>query len=360
MILCDIVIPIWNQPELTAACLQSVAACTEIPARLILVDNGSETPTRELLDRFKAEGKLPSEILRNAVNLGFIKAVNQGIRAGKAPWVCLLNNDTVVTANWLSEMIGVAQADPGIGLVNPTSNCLGYPAKGLPPEEIARRLAENRGKSAPLSTAIGFCLLARRSLFDQIGLLDEQFGMGNFDDDDLSLRVRKAGLRPVRAAAAYVHHEEKASFKKLPGWEKAFDQNRKKFERKWGRRLRILWGPAVPASLSIDALAGRGHWISVIGPLNDRERHCHCGASGKRSDHAQVDYLPSTPRGWRPKALWRLIIKRKKPFDLVVSLDPVWSRWVQRLQPLHRAKLLENPTQNELLEQCQTLSRSPK
>ncbi|MDO8730218.1 MAG: glycosyltransferase family 2 protein [Candidatus Omnitrophota bacterium] len=348
--ICDIVIPIWNQPELTAACLQSVAACTEIPARLILVDNGSEAPTCELLNRFKAEGKLPAEILRNPTNLGFIKAVNQGIRAGKAPWVCLLNNDTVVTTGWLSEMIRVAESDPGIGLVNPTSNCLGYPAKGRPPGEITRRLAENRGKSAPLSTAIGFCLLARRSLFDQIGLLDEQFGMGNFDDDDFSLRVRQAGLRPVRAAAAYVHHEEKASFKKLPGWEKAFDENRKKFEQKWGRRLRILWGPVVPASLSIDALAGAGHWISVIGPLN--------GKSGKKSDHAQVDYLPSTPGGWRSKALWRLVTKRKKPFDLVVSLDPAWSRWIRRLQLLHRAKLLENPTQNELLEQCRTLSRS--
>lgn len=351
MTLCDIVIPIWNQPGLTAACLQSLAACTPEPVRLILVDNASGPPTRELLDRFKAEGKLPAEILRNAANLGFIKAVNQGIRAGKSPWVCLLNNDTVVTAGWLSEMIRVAESDPSIGLVNPTSNCLGYPAQGLPPGEIARRLAKHRGESAPLSTAIGFCLLARRSLFDQIGLLDEQFGMGNFDDDDLSLRVRKAGLRPVRAAAAYVHHEEKASFKKLPGWEKAFDENRKKFERKWGRRLRILWGPAVPASLSLDALAGAGHWISVIGPRN--------GSSGKKSDHAQVDYLAASPRAWRLKAAWRLITKRKKPFDLVISHDAAWSRWVRLLRVLHGARLMDNPTQNELLEQCRTLSRLP-
>ena len=330
MTLCDIVIPIWNQPELTKRCLESIAACTPDPIRLILVDNGSDAPTRELLARFRAEGKVPAEILRNDTNLGFIKAVNRGIQAGKAPWVCLLNNDTVVTPGWLTEMITVAESDPGIGLVNPSSNCLGYPAQGLPPGEIARRLSADRGKSALLSTAIGFCLLARRSLFDRIGLLDEQFGMGNFDDDDLSLRVRQAGLKPVRAMAAYVHHEEKASFKQLPGWKKAFDENRERFERKWGRKLRILWGPAAPDSIPLDALAGAGHWISVIGP----------------------------ERGWRRAATWRLITKWKKPFDLVVSYDPAWSRWVRRLRPLHRARLLDNPSQKELLEQCQALSRS--
>ena len=345
MTLCDIVIPIWNQPGLTKRCLESVAACTREPVRLILVDNGSDAPTRELLERFRAEGKIPAELLRNERNLGFIKAVNQGIRAGKAPWICLLNNDTVVTGGWLSEMIHVAKSDPGIGLVNPTSNCLGHPTQGRTPEEIARQLAEKHGQSVPMSTGVGFCLLASRELFNRIGLLDEQFGMGNFDDDDLTLRARQAGRRPVRALAAYVHHKEKASFKNLPGWKKAFDENRKRFEKKWGRKLRILWGPAVPSSLPLEALVAEGHWVSVAGPCNGR------------ADLAQVDYLGYSGSGWRPKTLWRLLSKRKKPFDLVVSHDPAWTRWVRRLKPLHRARVLENPTEQELLQACRTLSR---
>ncbi len=315
--LCDIVIPIWNQPEMTARCLESVAACTREPVRLILVDNGSDAPTRELLDRFKAEGKIPTEILRNDTNLGFIKAVNRGIRAGKAPWVCLLNNDTVVTSGWLSEMIHVAESDPGIGLVNPSSNTLGSDPQKRSPGWVE------------LPVAIGFCLLARRSLFDRIGLLDEQFGMGNFDDDDLSLRIRKAGLKPVRALAAYVHHEEKSSFKKLPGWEKAFDENRRRFEKKWGRRLRILW--ARPAGQASAELANEGHWICVV---------------------------PTGDKGWRARALWKLLAKRKKPFNLVISPDPSWIRWVKRFGWLHRAMLLTQPDEKEIVARCRELSLS--
>jgi len=350
MILCDIIIPIWNQAKMTKRCLDSVLAVTSEPIRLILVDNGSEPPTREMLDRFRADSRLPVEILRNPTNLGFIKAVNQGIRAARAPWVCLLNNDTIVTSGWLAEMIRVAESNPAIGLVNPTSNCLGYPSRGLSPEEIARQLAREQGRSAPLSIAMGFCLLAPRTLFDRIGLLDEQFGMGNFDDDDLTLRVRQVGLRPVRALASYVHHEGKVSFKKLPGWKKAFDENRRRFEQKWGRRLRILWGPAVPAAVSLEAIAGAGHWVCVVGPRN--------AGAGTKVEHAQVDYLEYPDRCWRRKATWRLIVRRKKPFDLVVSHDAAWSRWIHRFRIFHRARLLNNPTESELSKQCQTLSRS--
>lgn len=349
--LCDIVVPIWNQRERTQRCLESVLAHTGLPVRLILIDNGSDPPARGWLQEFAARSAVPIQLIQNSENLGFIKAVNQGIRASRSPWICLLNNDTIVAPRWLPEMIQVAESDPTIGLVNPTSNSLGYPSQGRSPEEIGRRLAGQRGQSAPLSTALGFCLLARRAIFDRIGLLDEQFGMGNFDDNDLTLRVRQAGLRPVRALAAYVYHEEKVSFKKLTGWKKDFEKNRIRFEQKWGRPLRILWGPAVPAVLSLETLAGAGHWVCVVGPRN--------AGPGPRVEHAQVDYPAYPDRCWRSRATWRLITKRKKPFDLVVSHDPAWSRWIHRLQIFHRARLLNNPTESELLEQCRKLSRSP-
>lgn len=348
-VVCEIIVPIWNLAGLTERCLESVRQKTRTPVGLILIDNGSEAPTQALLKRFQQESGLPVKILRNEQNLGFIRAVNQGIRAASAPWVCLLNNDTVVASGWLEEMLQVAQSDPKIGLVNPTSNCLGYDAQGAEPETIVRKLAPLSGQVAPLATALGFCLLARRELFDRIGLLDEQFGMGNFDDDDLTLRVRQAGLKAVRALAAYVHHEEKASFKRLPGAEKAFAENRKRFEQKWGRRLRILWGPPRPAQELLETIAGAGHWVLVVGPET---------AAEPRSNHAQVEYREYPARSWRPKATWRLIAKRKKPFDLVVSQDAAWSAWIRRLRPLHRAELLNRPTEHELLERCRTLSQA--
>ena len=316
-VLCDIVIPVWNQPELTRRCLESVEANTPERVRLLLIDNGSEEGTREVLKHFKQTSVKPVEILRNEQNLGFIKAVNQGIRASTAPWVCLLNNDTVVHPGWLREMVEAAESYPRIGLLNPSSNTLGSDPNKLSPGWVE------------LPTAVGFCLLARKSLFDQIGLLDERYGMGNFDDDDLSRRVRQAGYICARACNAYVHHEEKASFRNLPDWEKEFERNRAKFEQKWGRRFRILW--ARPQSEVTGELANEGHWVFV---------------------------MPAQGRNWRLKALWKLLAKRKKPFNLVISPDPTCARWVHSFGWFHRATLLTHSDEKEILARCRELSLS--
>ncbi len=354
---CDIIIPIWNQLELTKRCLESVLASTEEPIRLILVDNGSQPPTRRALDQFQAESRLPTQIIRNDSNLGFIRASNQGLRCSRGPWVCLLNNDTIVTPGWLTEMLKVARSDPKIGLVNPTSNSLGFHPGKTPLADYAAGLKAESGRWTELSTALGFCLLARRSLFERIGFLDESFGMGNFDDDDLSRRARDEGLTCARACAAYVHHDEKASFRLLPGWKRDFEANRRRFEQRWGRRLRILWAPlpapSSPAPIPVPQvlqLLEQGHWFCFVGPPEALPREI--------ASHAQVSRLDATPLNWRRRALLRLLWKRKKPYDLVISQDPAWSGWVTRLKGLHRARLLEQPTAQEVLSQCRTLSRS--
>ncbi|MBI3332948.1 MAG: glycosyltransferase family 2 protein [Candidatus Omnitrophica bacterium] len=349
----DIVIPIWNQPVLTRRCLESILRGTELPVRLILVDNGSSLETQAALERFEPSSpRFQVHRIRNSSNLGFIKAVNQGIRAGSAPWVCILNNDTVVTPGWLEEMLKVAAADPKIGLVNPTSNSLGFRPGQVPLDSYADGLRAYSGQSAELSTALGFCLFARRSLLESVGLLDESFGMGYFDDDDLSRRVKAAGYRCVRASASYVFHEERVSFRLLPKNRSAFEKNRRLFEQRWGRRLRILWAMdrQAPAPLILE-LAAQGHWLTLVDPKG--------AVPGEVLAHAQVSRLNAGNGGWRLPATLRLLLKRKKPFDLVISPDPSWSRWVKRLRWLHRARLLSGAGKEEILQQCRTLSRSP-
>ncbi len=367
--LCDIVIPIWNQPERTGRCLESILAETTEPVRLILIDNGSEAPTRELLDRFQVTrrcaeapggvisanaSRYPVQIIRNKENLGFIRGVNQGIRASNAPWICLLNNDTIVSPGWLTELLRVGQGNPSIGLINPTSNSLGYNAGSNSPAEVARLLKSESGRWTELTTALGFCLFSRRALYDQVGLLDESFGMGYFDDDDLSRRVRKAGLLCVRACAAYVYHEEQVSFKELPGWKKTFEENRSKFHERWGRPLRILWAmpSANPRSMEIAARrAQEGHWITFITPAPIPD--------AQWPSQAQLNRLELPAAGWKRQTLLKLIIRRKKPFDLLVSEEPSVSRWAGRLGWLHHARILNKPDEKDLIEQCRKLSLSP-
>ena len=348
----DVVIPIWNQPEVTRRCLDSILQSGGEPLRLILVDNGSTTETKELLEKFAASGRIPVKLIRNEENLGFVKGTNQGIRAGGAEWVCLLNNDTVVTPGWLAEMIRVAEADPANGLVNPSSNSLGSVAGGLSPAAYAETLKPLSGQWVDLPKALGFCLLAKRSLLDRIGLLDETFGMGNFEDDDLSNRARQAGLRCVRATAAYVHHEEKTSFRDLPGWKQGFQENRKKFEKRWGRPLRILWGPGpsnggFPKEAALQ-LSREGHWLCFV--------RAAASLPPEVPTQAQTSFLGLPENGWIPRATLWLLVRRKKPFDLVISYNRPWSGWVRRLGMLHRAQVLENPTAQAILEKCRELS----
>ena len=355
--LCDIIVPIWNQPELTRRCLMSVIQSTREPIRFILIDNGSDTPTRDYLDQVKAGGQASVHLIRNKENLGFIKAINQGISASQAPWICLLNNDTVVTPGWLTEMLLVAQAGEAIGLVNPTSNSLGFHPGDIPLEKYAATLAAESGKWAQLSTALGFCLLARKSIFEKIGGLDESFGMGYFEDDDLSKRVKQAGLRCVRACASYVYHQERGSFRHLPQTKESFQKNRQLFESRWGGRLRILWGVStdqpgletVPLQPALEVL-GKGHWISFCGP----ER----AVPQEVLAHAQAGQLKAGSSHWRLNALARLVIRRRKPYQLVISFDDAWSAWIQRFSWFHQAQLLHKPTPEQILLQCENLSSS--
>ena len=87
-----------------------------------------------------------------------------------------------------------------------------------------------------------FCVAMRRDVFERVGPLDEQFGLGQFEDDDYAMRVRRAGYRVVCADDVFVHHFGEASFGRLaPSGEYAeqVDRNRRLFEAKWG----VEWTP---------------------------------------------------------------------------------------------------------------------
>jgi len=114
---CDIVMPVWNQLEVTRACLESVIENTNYPYRLIIVDNKSDEPTAAFLRSFGEQHNEKVLLIRSEENLGYIKGTNLGMKASTGDHVCLLNNDTVVYPGWLSAMVEVADLENDIGLV---------------------------------------------------------------------------------------------------------------------------------------------------------------------------------------------------------------------------------------------------
>jgi len=162
----------------------------------------------------------------------------------------LLNNDTIVTRGWLSTLIRHIQADASIGLIGPVTNNIGNEAKvdvGYSnPEDMpawaASFVREHDGQLFSIPMLAMFCVAMRRKVFEEVGLLDEQFGIGLFEDDDYTHRVKANGFRVVCAADAFVHHFGQAAFKKLVAngeYQELFDENRRRYERKWN----IEWAP---------------------------------------------------------------------------------------------------------------------
>jgi GT2 family glycosyltransferase len=80
-----------------------------------------------------------------------------------------------------------------------------------------------------------------RAVVDEIGLLDEIFGVGMFEDDDYALRIRAAGYRVVCAEDVFIHHFGRASFSKMQdeAYKRLFEANKRLFEQKWNR----TWTP---------------------------------------------------------------------------------------------------------------------
>jgi len=313
---CDIIIPVWNQKKTTKACIDAIAANTDYPFRLVIIDNASDPDTRDYLAEVSHAPELDVFLIRNEINQGFIKAVNTGISASKAEYVCILNNDTIVSQGWLSEMVKVLESDPLIGIVNPSSNTLGQRIPvGMSQEDYAGQMRSESGKSMDLGAAVGFCMLVRKSLFDEIGVLDEGFGMGNFEDTDFSYRALSRGYRSVRAIAAYVFHQESKSFSLIKHFKKDFNENRKIFEKRWGRPKRVLFIMVHPGSGSrrfrdeIKKNAESNNWVYVACPRNIR-----MGLS-----HSRISVYRFKRFFW-VKLVSKIFFKKKK-FDRIICDD---------------------------------------
>ncbi|HJS18692.1 MAG TPA: glycosyltransferase, partial [Anaerolineales bacterium] len=182
------------------------------------------------------------KVIYNAENEGFARANNQGIAAAQGDYIVLLNNDTVVTRVWLSRLINHL-GDPQVGLVGPLTNGVSNEAHVdmtftdvTALDAFAAQLAKDRTNlMTPIKLLAMYCMAGRREVFQQIGPLDEQFGIGMFEDDDYSLRVRQAGYRMAVAEDVFIHHFGRSAFG-LMGHDRyleIFEENRRKFEARW-------------------------------------------------------------------------------------------------------------------------------
>ncbi len=239
----SIIIVTYNNLHLNQGCLESVFRDTDWPNfEVLVVDNASSDGTAEWLA--EEEARHPDlRVILNKENLGFAAANNQGLRAARGEFLCLLNNDTVVARGWLSTMIGHLRTMPETGMIGPVSNMVGNEAKvpvgystiGEMPRWATDYCRRHDGETFPMKMLGFFCVMFRREVYEKIGELDEQFGVGYFEDTDYCHRARREGYELRCARDAFVHHWQGASFRLLD--EEAFAgiyrENQQLFESKW-------------------------------------------------------------------------------------------------------------------------------
>lgn len=215
----SIIIPSYNQVDYLRGCIDSIIDNTEQTHEIIVIDNASTDGTAEYLEQL--DGQVRYRVLDQ--NYGFAGAVNMGLMMAKGTTMVILNNDTLLTDNWLGNLLICLHSDKTIGMVGPVTNYIsGDQQIKVPYERIEDmpEFARLNNISDPkrwerTDRLPGFCLLFRRELWEQIGFLDEGFEFGNYEDDDYNIRTKLLGYSLVIARDCFIHHFGSVSIKAL-------------------------------------------------------------------------------------------------------------------------------------------------
>ncbi len=209
------VIPHWNRSGLLRALLETVKKQTRTFDEIIVADNGSTDDSAEIAERFGAR------VVRLGVNRGFAAAVNRGIAAAKSDWVAILNNDVTLAPGWLGQLIESAESRGASFASGKILNAADPTKIDGTFDEISRGACAWRCGAGKLDSALWntsrwvrfvpmTAALFRRDLFDEIGLLDENF-VSYLEDVDFGLRCALAGRRGVYEPSAVAWHRGSAT-----------------------------------------------------------------------------------------------------------------------------------------------------
>lgn len=222
----SVIVVSYNTRELLARCLQSLApASPQVAPEIIVVDNASRDGSAEMLVRESPR----VTFIANTTNLGFARAVNQGIRASRGAFLALVNSDAEASAGSLDALVAFLKNRPAVGAVGPqillpdgrrSNSCFRFPNLIRPylNFEVLRGVCGDYFSLAyPAASPVlvnggavdwlsGACLMLRRKALDQVGLLDERFFM-YFEDTDLCRRLRRGGWVVWYLPAVRVVHQ---------------------------------------------------------------------------------------------------------------------------------------------------------
>jgi len=257
-----VVIPHLDQLAATKACCEALTGQTIAPARILVVDSASTAHTTEQL----AAACPAARILRLEANRGFAYAVNQGLRTAlddrQISHVWVVNNDTLSPPDTLARLLEAVEVRPDVGLA-------GCPMREGRPGGNVRMVAAGHNIVRPWMLPVraplhavpdfisGACLLIKRAVIEDIGLLDEQFFFF-FEDMDFCARAAQAGWRQAVAHEGLIQHTGSATIGAMTRQRAAYYRaGHIRYLRKHVRFPRLVALPPFLYRLAVDVCTGR-------------------------------------------------------------------------------------------------------
>lgn len=209
----SIVIPNWNGKHFLQTCLDSLKAQTYPDVEIIIVDNASQDGSQAYIREHYPEVRL----IELPENRGFTGACNRGMEAATGAFIALLNNDTEVDPNWANAVVEGFARHPEAGFIasrmmlfdeRTKIHAVGdfYRVDGQPGNRGVWQVDKGQfSEEAYVFSACGGASIYRRSMLDDIGLLDDDFYF-SLEDIDLGWRAQLAGYRCVYLPDALVYH----------------------------------------------------------------------------------------------------------------------------------------------------------
>lgn len=240
----SIIIPAYNHLDLTIQCLNSIERNSNMKSlEIILINDGSTDGTKEWSKSL--ERKFNLSVIDHQERIGFTESCLEGMKQARGDYIILLNNDTLVTPDWLLRLENSLfearrrYKNPNFHLVGPMSNNV----PGLQQIKIDMPIDKvddygekyynlNKNKIKPVLFLSGFCLMFSRKLYNRVGGFDERFSPGGYEDRDFCLRTRLEGFLACISQDTFIYHHGHRTIDEFPKLDRGL-ANRWKYFEKW-------------------------------------------------------------------------------------------------------------------------------
>ncbi len=224
----SIIIVNYNQNFWLSRCLERIKSlASRISIEVIIIDNASKISVEPLIKEY--EKCLNLRLIKNRINIGYARAVNQGIKGARGDYLLIINPDILITTGGLEKMVSFIKREKTTGILGPQLlnfdnttqySCFSFPYWFTPlvrrtflgrfkfgKRELARYLMTDFDHNGikEVDWVLGAAMMVRQEDIKKVGLLDEQFFL-YFEDVDWCRRFKEAGFKVVYFPEAKFFH----------------------------------------------------------------------------------------------------------------------------------------------------------